>query len=418
MENTYRSMRFGNLIVLGMILLGIISFSVFAYNLDRGGTYHNSINLADLDNDGDMDVILQNVRNESEFTAFAVLTLWFNEENGTFTPMRMEDYQSEAGWASTAGDVDQDGDADLFVYHGYRLRVDFNLGGVQGGNPGEFGRSQFITQPRSDAQYGSLLLGDLNNDNILDGIVTGCCGRVFTLDAEDDTPNFTWVWINASTPTGILAPQSSAISALDGLSLSAAALGDLDNDGDLDLFAAVIAPNESRNTDPSDRVIINDGLGNFTDSGQRLGNADSTSVDLGDIDNDGDMDALVGNENGAYVWINQGGKQNGEEADFTLSSQIISGSQTLKVLLSDFDNDNDLDVLIAGINKAILWWNDGQGNFTKSNQSFRYSKRYGIIVGDFNNDNSPDVFVAEYSDNYKVWYNNGNGTFRTRASTP
>jgi len=388
------------LIILGLMLLGILAFFLFIFSLDRGGTYHNNINLADLDNDGDMDVILHNVRNESEFTAFAVLTLWFNQGNGRFTPTRIDDYQHEAGWTSTAGDVDQDGDADLFVYHGYRLRVDFNEGG-------EFGKSRFISQPSGDAQYGSLLLGDLNNDGLLDGIVTGCCGRMFTVDEEDNTPNLTWEWINASTPTGILAPQSSAISALDGLSLSAADLGDLDSDGDLDLFAAVIAPDEGRNTDPTDRVILNDGSGNFVDSGQHLGNTDSTSVDLGDIDNDGDLDALVGNDSGASVWINQGG------ADFALSSQTISGDQTLKVFLSDLDADGDLDALIAGLNKAVIWWNDGQGMFSKSNQSFRYTKRYGITVADFNNDGLPDIFAAEYYNKYKVWYNQGDGTFRT-----
>ena len=399
--------------ILGIMLFSLLAFPVFVFNLDRGGTYHTSIKIADLNNDGNMDIILQDVRNESEFTAFAVTTLWFNQGNGKFTSTRIDDFNHEAGWASTAGDVDQDGDADLFVYHGYRLRIDFNLGGIQGENLGKFGKSQFINQPTTDAQYGSLLLGDLNNDGRMDGIVTGCCGRVFTLDEADVTPNFTWEWLNASTPTGSLVTQSSTLSALDGLSLSAADLGDLNNDGNLDLFAAVIAPKEGRNTDPSDRVILNDGSGNFVDSGQRLGSSDSTSVDLGDVDNDGDLDALVGNKNGALLWINQGDTS----ATFKLSPQTISGDQTQKVFLSDFDQDGDLDALIAGINKAVIWWNDGQGNFKKSKQSFRYTKRYGITVGDFNNDGLPDIFAAEYSENYKLWFNQGNGTFKTSPSS-
>jgi hypothetical protein len=95
------------------------------------------------------------------------------------------------------------------------------------------------------------------------------------------------------------------------------------------------------------------------------------------------------------------------------SSQTISGSQTQKVFLSDLDGDGDLDALIAGVSKAVIWWNDSKGIFTKSDQSFRYTKRYGITIGDYNNDGISDVFAAEYYNKYKVWYNQGDGTFRT-----
>jgi len=172
--------------------------------MDLKGTFHNTANLADLDNDGDMDVILQNVRNESEFTAFAVITLWFNQGNGRFTAKRLDDYHYEAGWASNAADVDNDGDTDLLVYQGYYVRIDLN----QGGNPVEFKTSQSIDAPKQEAQFGSLLLDDLNNDRLMDGIVLGCCSRIFTMDPEDDTPNFSWVWINASNSLGELVPQN------------------------------------------------------------------------------------------------------------------------------------------------------------------------------------------------------------------
>ena len=45
----------------------------------------------------------------------------------------------------------------------------------------------------------------------------------------------------------------------------------------------------------------------FTDSGQTLGNSDSLSVALGDLDGDGDLDAMVGNYNQLnHVWTNDG----------------------------------------------------------------------------------------------------------------
>lgn len=200
---------------------------------------------------------------------------------------------------------------------------------------------------------------------------------------------------------------------MDGLAVCAVALDDLDGDGDLDLFTAVIAPSQGRNTDPADRVIINDGLGNFTDSGQRLGQTESTAVALGDLDHDGDVDALVGHDRGAMVWVNQGGAQGGQEGIFGLSGRAIAGDQIRAVILSDLDGDGDLDALIAGLKQAVVWRNDGQAAFTRSSQRFRYSQRHGLAIGDFNSDGWPDIFAAEYSSDYRVWINRGNGIFRT-----
>jgi hypothetical protein len=194
--------------------------------------------------------------------------------------------------------------------------------------------------------------------------------------------------------------------------MRAAALGDVDGDGDVDLFAAVIAPERGRNADPSDRVLLNDGTGNFTDSGQRLGETDSTAVALGDLDGDGDLDALVGTARGATVWINRGGAQGGQAGTFALAEQEVSGGQTGAIFLSDLDRDGDLDLLIAGHRQAAMWWNDGQAALSRSNQRFRYSKRHGLAVGDFNGDGWPDVLAAEYSSNCRVWFNQGDGTFR------
>ena len=75
------------------------------------------------------------------------------------------------------------------------------------------------------------------------------------------------------------------------------ALGDLDGDGDLDAMFANSGPNT---------VWTNDGTGNFTNSGQELGNSDSLSVALGDLDGDGDLDAMVANRSGQpnTVWVN------------------------------------------------------------------------------------------------------------------
>jgi len=403
---------FGSLAILVLVAMGLFSYYFWLVITDNLGTFHNVSDLADLDGDGDMDVVLHNVRTESEFTAFGGATLWINQGDGQFVVRRLDDQWGVGqggGWASAAGDVDLDGDVDLVVFDGCRLRLLLN----QGGQSGEFGGVRTLNYLGGDGQYGSVALGDLNDDGRVDGVIAGCCGRQFTLAPEGGLPNISWVWINALDASGYLTPHTSVISALDSLAMRAIALGDLDGDGDLDLFAAVLAPSQGQNTDPSDRVLFNDGSGNFTDSGQRLGETDSSAVALGDLDGDGDLDALVGTKRKAMVWINQGRDQGGQEGTFALAGQKISGNQIGAVFLSDMDGDGDLDALIAGVRQAAVWWNDGQATFTQSCQRLRYSKRDGLAVGDFDGDGQPDIFIAEYSKDYRVWFNQGDGTFQT-----
>jgi hypothetical protein len=296
---------FGFLAVLGLVVLGLFSYYVWLVMSDNLGTFHNTTDLADLDGDGDLDVILHNVRTESEFTAFGGAGLWINQGDGQFVHTRLEE---GGGWASAAGDVDRDGDVDLAILTGWPLRWILNQGGAQGGQAGEFRVNNVVGAPERHNQFGSVLLGDLNNDGQVDGVVVGCCGRIWTLDPDDDTPNISWRWINEWDSTGGLAPpyNTSILSALDGLAMRSAALGDLDGDG-------------------------------------------------------------------------------------------------------------DLDALIAGRRQAAMWWNDGQAAFTRSSQRFRYSKRHGLAIGDFNGDGRPDIFAAAYSSGYRVWFNQGDGTFRTAA---
>jgi hypothetical protein len=76
-------------------------------------------------------------------------------------------------------------------------------------------------------------------------------------------------------------------------------VGDLDSDGDLDLFVS--------NFDLPNEVWLNDGGGRFSDSGLRLGQAGDTSTkpSLGDLDGDGDLDVVVGSLTGRpEIWFN------------------------------------------------------------------------------------------------------------------
>ena len=166
-------------------------------------------------------------------------------------------------------------------------------------------------------------------------------------------------------------------------------LGDLDNDGDLDAFYGMNGPNE---------VWFNDGSGYFSDSGQSLGSSRSGVVSLGDLDGDGDLDAFIGNSytsTPSHVWFNDG------SGHFSDSGQSIDGADSA-VALGDLDSDGDLDAF-TGAKANNVMVNDGSGHFSDSGQSLDDSRSRGVSLGDLDGDGDLDAFGVGYPD--KVWLN-------------
>ncbi|GAB5522480.1 MAG: hypothetical protein Roseis2KO_03520 [Roseivirga sp.] len=181
-----------------------------------------------------------------------------------------------------------------------------------------------------------------------------------------------------------------------------AASGDLDGDGDIDLFI-------SRSSGQPSEVWLNDGSGNFANSGQTIGSNNSHHLALGDLDSDGDLDVFIVNygNQANTVWLNDG------VANFSNSGQTLGNLSSLFVSLGDIDGDGDLDAIVG--NEASLsntiWFNDGSGNFTISAQNFGTTAAYGLDLGDVDNDGDLDLFVASINESNRLWLNDGTGTF-------
>lgn len=184
----------------------------------------------------------------------------------------------------------------------------------------------------------------------------------------------------------------------DSLGLSVA-LGDLDGDGDLDVFIGTERSGAE--------VWFNNGFGTLIDSGQRLGNGYNSDLALGDLDLDGDLDAFVGN--GTYlegepneVWFNGG------QGFFVKSNQQIGWEWTEGVALGDLDGDGDLDVYLGNDGANTVWFNNGSGFFTDSGQRLSGwdPTTWEVAISDVNGDGYLDLIDANHTELF-IWINTG-----------
>ena len=208
------------------------------------------------------------------------------------------------------------------------------------------------------------------------------------------------VWFNDGS--GIL---SNAQSNLGSSITRGVEVGDLDGDGDLDAFAA--------NQGTANVVWMNNGSGQFN-SGQTLGNSGSYDVSLGDIDGDGDLDAFVANSFQANrVWVNNG------SGAFSDSGQALGNFGSLGVELGDLDGDGDLDAFVANAFAGDrVWANNGAGVFTNSGQALGNHNSQDVSLGDLDGDGDLDAFVTHYAQGSRVWSNDGGGNFSNSGPLP
>lgn len=197
---------------------------------------------------------------------------------------------------------------------------------------------------------------------------------------------------------------------------------DYDNDGDLDLYISKCRGGVTDSNDPRRINMLwqNDGNNNFVEVAEQanLKIGDQTWLtDFGDIDNDGDLDAIVINHGtGPNLMRNNG---NGTFTEITANSGLLPTLRPqdfygIQGFFRDFNNDGHLDLMVSG-SRHFIFYNNGDGTFKNANNPFNSNNIQSFSVGDLNHDGFLDIYAGHAvglnspsSTKDRIWINDGN----------
>ncbi len=354
------------------------------------GCSTNQVQLADLDGNGDLDIVYANGGSQDDPGDAQPLAIYHNTA-GTFSYAADDAVEGFTGRVRQVaiGDIDGDDDLDLVVPDGYGLQPDAVFV-----NDGRFFSEDGAARLGTTSHAGAARLADVDDDGDLDLFVSDLG------DTPPDSPGVGHLYINAGT--GFFTERVGSIPA----DLSSTGTGpvdadffDADTDNDLDLLIANAAGDSI--------LLVNDGTGIFTDAGAQLPAQGGPSVhgpDVCDVDGDDDLDLWLdgGSRDGLeQLLINDG---NGTYSDQTHAR--VDGNPTAddnQVLCADVDQDGDMDAVIASLSDAErVLQNDGSGAFTLVDGAFTddgggtiHDSTLGIALGDLDGDGVLDAVTGQ-----------------------
>jgi len=326
----------------------------------RFPTYTNGVASGDVDNDGDLDLYMTT-------TGYTRNYLYLNDGTGYFTDAGAGETAALAngtirdGEGVSFGDYDNDGYLDLvtgdwgnFVANS-QSRLLRNLGAAQPGAFEDVTAAAGINVYRKDRSYRfAPRFVDLDRDGRLD----------VTFAADFKTSQLFWNNGDGTFTEGTIA--AGVGTDLNGMGTS---FGDYDGDGDLDWFITNITEPPGIGTPFGgwNRLYRNEGNRTFTDVTQQAGVRDSRfswGASFFDYDNDGDVDLAATNgyngqgwtDDRTFLWQNDDGV-------YTDVSDALGIADTLQgrgLIHLDYDDDGDLDFVVVNNAAApVLYRNDG-----------------------------------------------------------
>lgn len=386
---------------------------VVAY--ESGGLYTHSVIVEDLNNDGRLDLVVSN-----DFCASvneSCLSVLMGNGDGTFQPATTYDaggYPSASGQGISipifVADLNGDGKRDLIVGNATdRNQVGDGIVGVLLGN----GDGTFQPVTRYDSGgfgLGGAVLSDLNGDGKLDIVVANCGGPVTCASAT--------VGVLLGNGDGTFRPVSTYGAGGWGSFAYPVAVADMNNDGRLDILVGNQCPQQSGNCvgDATVGVLLGNGNGTFHVSATYdVGSKNLSSIAVADLNRDGKLDLAVAGD-GTIVLL---GKGNGTFQP----PQTYAGGGCCQILVADLNLDGKPDLLnVNGTGGTVsVYLGKGNGTFQAGKTLSLGGKQFSwMAVADVNRDGRPDLLSANWCSQKTCGSEEGtvSALLNVRATTP
>lgn len=322
--------------------------------------------------------------------------LYMNNGDGTFEKITEGSIVNDGGssYAATAADINADDFIDIFVAN--------------------HNEHNFLYYGNQEGTFDKVTDGPVVNDG---GKSVGCAFIDYNLDyhvdvfvVNRDQKNFLY-WQDPTTSPGFFIKETAGEIANDIDNSSGCAWGDYDNDGYPDVYVA--------NSGTASCLYHNNQDGTFTKVEEEPFISDvshCSGASWGDVDNDGDLDLFVSTgQLGMYpnwFYLNNG---DGTFTKVTDSPLVNEATWSSGSAWGDYDKDGDIDLAVGGYDgDNLLFKNDGTGNFEKVEENdFVNDGGYteGLAWADYDNDGDLDIFTAKnnyFGGNNSLFTNNGN----------
>lgn len=356
---------------------------VTGVNVGNEADYTWGLALFDFDADGDLDLVTQTHIGETNKVF---------RNNGTAAPFTgvagMAIGGANAyGWNGrlAMGDVDGDGDTDVLAAMEQARRLYLNETSV---NP--FAGTAAATGTPSGTTR-SMAAGDVDGDGDLDVVVGNSSSKYLYLNNGTATP-FNGV---AAVSIGLDSDATYAIG-----------LADIDGDGALDVVAG--------HWGVMNKWYRNDGDASpFSSAGMAIGTDADDTVDLAltDVDSDGDSDVVVANQSaGAKLYLNDGDAN--PFSSVTTGLALGAYAYTNGIETGDLDGDGDIDAVVAQAYDIAVYLNNGTADpfngVTAEVFVSGLSQLWSLELADLTGDGAPDLVAGAYGEvPVRLFLNNG-----------